>query len=266
MLFLDVNKNNLNSAEKLQKMIDTKKNIFVLVYMIGCSPCKNTMPQWKKLKNHKGIHHLKNNNDVIVANVEQSMCQNLHHKHLEDIMSFPTIKHIKDDIVHNYENERTVDAFSNWINSVMQEEGKSNKKHNKLIMDANMDMDMDIDNIIIKSKPNQMNYGNIDRLFKLTPSKTRKLRRKSKSKSRSKSKSKSRSKSKSKLRSKSKSKSNPKSKPNSQIKIRPRIRTKSNKQKKMSLPKSSKLRNKKANANSRRMFQRPLSYTKSLPV
>ena len=176
MIFLDVNKNNVNNAEKLQKMIDTNKNIFVLVYMIGCSPCKNTMPQWKKLRDHKGIAHLKRNDDIIVANIEQSMCQNFHHKHLQDIMSFPTIKHIKHDKVHNYEQERTTNAFSDWINNIIQEDKKSN---------------MDIDNMDLKQRALKTNYGNIDMLFK-----TRKLRRKSRSKSRLKSRSKSRSKSK----------------------------------------------------------------------
>ena len=124
MLFLDVNKNKNDNAERLQEMLDNKKNVFVLVYMIGCAPCKNTLPEWNKLNGCQELEQLKNNDDVIVANVEQSMCEKMHHKDLENIMSFPTIKHIQHNNVHDYNDERTTTAFSKWIKSLIKDDGK----------------------------------------------------------------------------------------------------------------------------------------------
>ena len=66
MLFLDVNEKEMGNAEKLQEMIDNKKNVFVLVYMIGCTPCKNTLPEWNKLKGCKEMEQFKNNDDILI--------------------------------------------------------------------------------------------------------------------------------------------------------------------------------------------------------
>lgn len=150
MLFLDVNENEINNAEKLQEMIDNKKNVFVLVYMIGCAPCKNTLPEWNKLKGCKELEQFKNNDDIIVANVEQSMCEKMHHKDLENIMSFPTIKHIKHNEVHDYNDERNTSGFSKWIKGLIKKDGKLK----------------DLNSFVIKDKNKQINHGNIDMLMK----------------------------------------------------------------------------------------------------
>ena len=150
MLFLDVNENEMDNAERLQEMIDNKKNVFVLVYMIGCAPCKNTLPEWNKLKGCKELEQFKNNDDIIVANVEQSMCEKMHHKDLENIMSFPTIKHIKHNEVHDYNDERNTSAFSKWIKGLIKKDGKLK----------------DLNSFVIKDKNKQINHGNIDMLMK----------------------------------------------------------------------------------------------------
>ena len=150
MLFLDVNENEMDNAEKLQEMIDNKKNVFVLVYMIGCGPCKKTLPEWNKLKGCKELEQFKNNDDIIVANVEQSMCEKMHHKDLENIMSFPTIKHIKHNEVHDYNDERNTSAFSKWIKGLIKKDGKLK----------------DLNTFVIKDKNKQINHGNIDMLMK----------------------------------------------------------------------------------------------------
>ena len=150
MLFLDVNENEMDNAERLQEMIDNKKNVFVLVYMIGCTPCKKTLPEWNKLKGCKELEQFKNNDDIIVANVEQSMCEKMHHKDLENIMSFPTIKHIKHNEVHDYNDERNTSAFSKWIKGLIKKDGKLK----------------DLNTFVIKDKNKQINHGNIDMLMK----------------------------------------------------------------------------------------------------
>ena len=268
MIFLDVNKQSLNNAEKLQHMLDSKKNVFILVHMIGCAPCKNTLPEWNKLKGNQELKHLNHNDDIVIANVEQSMCQNLHNTHLEDIMSFPTIKHIKHNNTHEYNDERNTAAFSKWINSIVQEKDK------KVIND--------VDDLFVNNRLNNINHGNIDMLFE-PKKRTRTRKRRRKRKSRPKSASKSRPKSASKSRSKSiprtvrksRPKSASKSRPKSASKSRPKSASKSiprtvRKSRPKSRPKSaSKSRPKSApkiNAISRRDFQSPLNYTKSLPI
>ena len=152
MLFLDVNENDMDNAGRLQEMIDNKKNVFVLVYMIGCTPCKHTLPEWNKLKGCKEMEQFKNNDDIIVANVEQSMCEKMHHKDLENINTFPTIKHIQHNDVHNYNDERSTSAFSKWIKSLIKKDGKLN----------------DINHLVITNQ-DKTNHGNIDILMKNTP-------------------------------------------------------------------------------------------------
>ena len=157
MLFLDVNKNNTKNAETLQKMLDNKKNIFILVYMIGCTPCKNTLPHWNQLKGCSELKDFEKNDDIVVANIEQSMCEKMHHKELENIMSFPTIKFIKHNKGYDYSNERSKSGFSDWIKQTMQ------KKNNETLRD--------IDDLVLNNNNigNKMNYGNIDMLFNVKP-------------------------------------------------------------------------------------------------
>ena len=208
MIFIDVNKGSLNNTETLQHMLDSKKNVFILVHMNGCAPCKNTLPEWNNLNGNQELKHLNNNNDIVIANVEQSMCQKLHNIHLEEIMSFPTIKHIKHNNVEEYNDERTTRAFSKWINSIVEE--------NKAIND--------VDDLFVNNKVNDINHGNIDMLFE--------PRKRSKSISRK------------------RSKSIPKSIPKSI-------------EKPVEKPVE---KFKKNEARLRREFQKPLNYTKSLPI
>ena len=160
MIFLDVDKNHENNAEVLQRMMDDNKNIFILIHMLGCGPCKQTLPEWQKLNSCSGLKHLQNNNDIVVANVEQSICQKLHNEHLNGIHAFPTIRHIHHNKAQDYEQDRSTDALSKWISSL-----------------ANLDVDK------IKMKDNKMhqNHGNLDMLFANAKTKRKeKKRRKNK--------------------------------------------------------------------------------------
>lgn len=222
MLFIDVDKNKMNNAERLQEMLDNKKNVFVLVYMIGCMPCKKTLPEWNNLKGCQELKQYENNDDIIVANVERSMCEKMHHKDFENIMSFPTIKHIKHNDVHNYDDERNTSAFSKWIKSLVKKDGKLKDLNTFVITDQK-----------------RTNYGNIDMLMK--PKSTRKRSIKLKTK-------------------RSKPTRKKKTKPIRITKGKHKIKKKLKKTKTKSIKK---IQNK---PKSRRLFQKPLSYTKSLPI
>lgn len=232
MLFLDVSEKEVNNAERLQEMIDNKKNVFVLIHMIGCTPCKNTLPEWNKLKDYKELKEYEDDDDIIIANVEQSMCKKMHHKDLENIMSFPTIKHIQHNNVHDYNDERNTSAFSKWIKSLIKKDGKLK----------------DLNSFVIKDKNKQTNYGNIDMLMK--PRFTKKRRKTSRSKPVRKKKAKSIKKMR-KINKQSKQYKNTNTKKAKKINIRKKNKSKSKS---------------KTNSKSRRLFQKPLSYTKSLPI
>lgn len=240
MLFLDVNKDDMNNTDLMQRMLDDNKNVFVLVYMIGCQPCKQTLPEWNKLQASNNLKYLKDNNNIVVANIEQSMCKKLKNSHLDDIMSFPTIKHINHNEVHDYEEERSTGALSNWIKSIVDKDDILN----------------DVDDLHVSNNDN-INHGNLDLLFKKRPiiipntQKSRTKVRKMLTKRRKK-------KTKKKKRKRKTLTSNRKKF------IKPLFKkTISKKKNRVSKDKSKK---KKTNAKSRIMFQRPLSYTKSLPV
>lgn len=227
MLFLNVNKNEIENTERLQEMLDNKKNVFVLVYMIGCMPCKYTLPEWNKLRGCKELEQFRDNDDIVVANVEQSMCEKMHHKDLENIMSFPTIKHIRHNDVQDYNDERNTKAFSKWIKELIKKDDKP----------------IDLNGLVINAQ-NKTNHGNIDMLIK--PKQTRMRRRKLKTK-----------------KNKPKRKQNQKTKPKRTtiIKIKPQTKKKGKRKNK-----TMKRKSKTNRPNTRRIFQKPLSYTKSLPI
>lgn len=240
MLFLDVSEKEVNNAERLQEMIDNKKNVFVLIHMIGCTPCKNTLPEWNKLKDYKELKEYEDDDDIIIANVEQSMCKKMHHKDLENIMSFPTIKHIQHNNVHDYNDERNTSAFSKWIKSLIKKDGKLK----------------DINTIVIKDQQ-KINHGNIDILMKNNSTQHKPKTKKKKTKKKRKTNT---------IRGRKSSKNKTRTKTNSMRKTKsnPTIRTKTKTKSKSSRAKTRK--HKYNISKARRTFQSPLSYTKSLPV
>jgi len=245
MLFLDVNEDKMHNAEKLQEMLDNKKNVFVLVYMIGCQPCKNALPEWNKLDGCKELNKFKNNNDIIVANVEQSMCDKMHHKDLENIMSFPTIKHIQHNDVHDYNEERNTTAFSKWIKSLIKKDGKLK----------------DLNTFIIKNQ-NKTNYGNIDMLMKPKLTKKRRLKLNMKRKKKRNSTKKYRKKNKENKNTTTSQRKKPK-----ELSITSKLNINTNKLNRTKSRSKSRTKSRtKSKSKSRRLFQKPLSYTKSLPI
>jgi len=115
MEFLHINSSNDN-AQKFDKMVNDGKHVFVLIYMEGCGPCNATRPEWTKIENILGQPQQKiKYPGVVVADVDQIICNNI--KHISDLSGFPTMRYISDrgNIVENYENDRSIDAFIKWI-------------------------------------------------------------------------------------------------------------------------------------------------------
>ena len=117
MEFLHINSSNKNT-QQFDKMVNDGKHVFVLIYMEGCRPCNETRPEWTKIENILGQPQQKiKYPGVVVADVDQIVCNNI--KHISDLSGFPTMRYISDrgNIVENYENDRSIDAFIKWIDS-----------------------------------------------------------------------------------------------------------------------------------------------------
>ena len=117
MEFLHINSSNDN-AQQFDKMVNDGKHVFVIIYMEGCRPCNETRPEWTKIENILGQPQQKiKYPGVVVADVDQIVCNNI--KHISDLSGFPTMRYISDrgNIVENYENDRSIDAFIKWIDS-----------------------------------------------------------------------------------------------------------------------------------------------------
>jgi hypothetical protein len=117
MEFLHINSSNKNT-QQFDKMVNDGKHVFVIIYMEGCRPCNETRPEWTKIENILGQPQQKiKYPGVVVADVDQIVCNNI--KHISDLSGFPTMRYISDrgNIVENYENDRSIDAFIKWIDS-----------------------------------------------------------------------------------------------------------------------------------------------------
>lgn len=117
MEFLHINPSTAN-AHMFDKMVDDGKHVFVLIYMEGCGPCEATRPEWTKIQNILGDSQQKMKYPgVVVADVDQSVSNNI--KHISGLSGFPTMRYISDKgkVIENYEKDRSIDAFINWIDS-----------------------------------------------------------------------------------------------------------------------------------------------------
>lgn len=96
-------------ANLLEKKINDKTNCIVLYYSETCFYCKMMKPEWNKFENKH-----KNNNDIIIANVEAQNMNLLNSKPM--IMGYPTIYKYKNGIEKEYKGDRScsdLEKFSN---------------------------------------------------------------------------------------------------------------------------------------------------------
>lgn len=112
-------KDNSNVAD-IDKYVGQGKNVFILVYMVGCGPCNATRPEWAKLESALKDQYA-NNDDLVVIDVDQELMPQI--KSIGDVEGFPTMKYVKGNKIENYENsglkntDRSVDSFINWVES-----------------------------------------------------------------------------------------------------------------------------------------------------
>jgi hypothetical protein len=111
-------------VEKIDKFVKQGSDVFILVYMVGCGPCKATRPEWEKLE-HTLKDQYANNNKLVIIDVNKDLLPKI--KTIGAIDGFPTIKYIgnKGKLIEPYENssiknkDRSLDSFINWIESTI---------------------------------------------------------------------------------------------------------------------------------------------------
>ena len=77
---------NIENKKDINKNILTHDNVVILYYSDMCGYCIQLKPIWNKLCNS-----IKNNNSVIIVNVEYNNFKYLRAKYKKNIMGFPTI-------------------------------------------------------------------------------------------------------------------------------------------------------------------------------
>ena len=125
-LLTDKNRENI---QQCNKHVKNGKHLFLFLYLKGCGPCKYTKTQWDMIDKNVNPNYLQNN-DIMVSQVNQEL-----YKDLKDIgdepSGYPTIRHIHNNKVSEYEGDRSTQSFADWIDQKLNE-SKHSSSHRKL--------------------------------------------------------------------------------------------------------------------------------------
>jgi thiol-disulfide isomerase/thioredoxin len=95
MKFLQLN--NEDKISELNNSVKANKQVFLLIYMEGCGPCNETLPEWKKIENVlKGKTNEKKYNNAVVAEIEKDNLNKLTFIK-DEPKGFPSIKYISNN-------------------------------------------------------------------------------------------------------------------------------------------------------------------------
>lgn len=127
MVYLEVHNSTDGTLEEFTQLMARKDgDVYLLLYMEGCMPCKVTREEWVKLPHMSSprIHIVMVNKDLF-GNVSGLG---------SEPEGFPTIRHLSwnPTTITPYEgSERTVDAFAEWIERTSHKSGGSTHKRNQ---------------------------------------------------------------------------------------------------------------------------------------
>jgi thiol-disulfide isomerase/thioredoxin len=119
MKFLHINDSRSDVA-LFNKYVEEGKDVFVLIFMVGCGPCKETIPKWKHIETVLKKEYAHNDN-VVIADINKDLSSFI--KNIGAIEGFPTMKYIgnKGKTVETYESsqipikDRSTNSFIQWI-------------------------------------------------------------------------------------------------------------------------------------------------------
>ena len=129
MIFLPIDSKSKNTIKDFEDFTNDKNtHIFVIFYMDKCGPCNQVRPEWAKIKDKLIEKKISKMNDIIIADINQDvLTDELNKKY--SINGFPTIKYLKNGNQEDYNGERNIDVFINWIQSkTTQTGGKKTRK------------------------------------------------------------------------------------------------------------------------------------------
>ena len=131
MRFLHID-NSKSDIEQFNKYVEEGKHVFVLIFMVGCGPCSQTIPKWKHLESVLKKQYAHDDN-IVIADINKDMSSFI--KHIGAIEGYPTMKYIgnKGGNVETYEQskvpvkDRSTDSFIKWVET----------KINKIVLTKN---------------------------------------------------------------------------------------------------------------------------------
>lgn len=124
--------NDKQSVPHVNNDINNGKHVFLFVFMDGCGPCNQTIPEWDALKPHASKFE-----NVSLARVNNSLFENLKNAGKEPA-GYPTLRYIKDGKTEEYENsglsnmKRDKASFLKWIESKASSKKSKSKSKSKV--------------------------------------------------------------------------------------------------------------------------------------
>lgn len=99
--------NSEKDVGKIDKIINQGSDVFIIVYMVGCSACNSTRPEWAKIESALKEQYAKNNN-LYIIDVNKDFLSGI--KHIGYIDGFPTMKYIGNHgkTVETYEDKKNI--------------------------------------------------------------------------------------------------------------------------------------------------------------
>ena len=128
MKVINVDSTHDSQINELNMYLKNGKDVFVLMHMAKCGPCKATVPHWKEIHEKSKLKDNEALDDIVIAMVEQEKCSQIDHDAFQKVRSFPTIKHIKNQTANLYGGDRTTEAFVNWILNILNVKESSSVK------------------------------------------------------------------------------------------------------------------------------------------
>lgn len=141
MIFLHIHsESDSDKLKELEKYIKEGKHVFMLIFMQGCGPCGATRPEWEKIEHSELLKSYKNNDNIVIADVDHVFLPKLSHvMKTDDIQGFPTMRYLKG--THHSEDyesstipekNRKLNSFVDWIKSktMILKEEKESEMHN----------------------------------------------------------------------------------------------------------------------------------------
>jgi len=115
--------------EKLKNAISGGKHVFLLIFMNGCGPCNETKPKWHDFESKH-----KNDNDVVIVDIEQGSLGEVKNLIGKDPSGFPCMRYIKNGNIEEYEDcknidktkLRTLESFEEWLHKKTGKKEKQN--------------------------------------------------------------------------------------------------------------------------------------------